>query len=387
MMKAVHLSAATEPERPVRAANKWEVLRELTVARAAFELSDRDLAVLQALISFVPGTEIAGTGVIVHPSNRSICDRLGGMPCSTMRRHLARLVDSGLVVRRDSPNGKRYARRYGDEKVAFGLDLSVLAVRFGDICAAAEEARAANERLKRLRETVSLMRRDLAGLADYGVSLRPDLEIWDAFSDLAILTARDLRRKLGRDELHALKVRLSAALEQARDLIERPSARDMSTSDADIEHHHQNSKADSHDPEPARKAGLNGDAPPDMAGGETATDDPGPVLPLRLVLSACPEVQGYSERPVRHWHDLVRLACIIRPMLGVSPDAWTAARRAMGPENASVVLAAMLERLGDIRSPGGYLRSLTQKAEAGAFSPGPMVMALLRRDPVQSSQL
>jgi replication initiation protein RepC len=65
-------------------------------------------------------------------------------------------------------------------------------------------------------------------------------------------------------------------------------------------------------------------------------------------------------------------------MLGISPSAWQDACVAMGPEEASVVLLAMLERFEEIRSPGGYLRSLTAKAEQGAFSCGPMVMALMR---------
>ncbi|MEO1474670.1 MAG: replication initiation protein RepC, partial [Pseudomonadota bacterium] len=31
-----------------------------------------------------------------------------------------------------------------------------------------------------------------------------------------------------------------------------------------------------------------------------------------------------------------------------------------------------------IHNPGGYLRSLSRQAETSAFSPGPMVMALLK---------
>jgi replication initiation protein RepC len=65
-------------------------------------------------------------------------------------------------------------------------------------------------------------------------------------------------------------------------------------------------------------------------------------------------------------------------MLGISPSAWEDACRAMGPEEAAVVLLAMLERFNEIRSPGGYLRALTAKAGQGAFSCGPMVMALTR---------
>lgn len=67
-------------------------------------------------------------------------------------------------------------------------------------------------------------------------------------------------------------------------------------------------------------------------------------------------------------------------MLGISPSAWTEARRQMGPEQAAVVVISMLERLTAIHSPGGYLRALTAKAAAGRFSCGPMVLALLRRE-------
>ncbi|WP_244604546.1 MULTISPECIES: helix-turn-helix domain-containing protein [Mesorhizobium] len=32
------------------------------------------------------------------------------MPQTTLRRHLAVLVECGLIIRRDTPNGKRHAR-------------------------------------------------------------------------------------------------------------------------------------------------------------------------------------------------------------------------------------------------------------------------------------
>ncbi|MBY0138398.1 hypothetical protein E2977_03995 (plasmid) [Paracoccus yeei] len=32
------------------------------------------------------------------------------MRCSTMLRYLSRLVEAGLIARRNSPNGKRYDR-------------------------------------------------------------------------------------------------------------------------------------------------------------------------------------------------------------------------------------------------------------------------------------
>ena len=383
--------AAAQQDLPPSGVNKWEALRELAAARIAFGLSDRDLSVLQALVSFHQATIVGGnhSETVVHPSNKAICERLNGMPCSTMRRHLANLVQTGFIVRRDSPNGKRYARRYGDEKIAFGFDLAPLAQRFVEVCEAAEAVRAAEERYKRLRSTVSLMRRDLAGLVDYGRSLRPDRAIWDQASDLCVLTARDLRRKLDFAELQQIESALSEALNAIRDLLEPAQSQDMSTNEVTNEQHYQNSNKDSYDFEPRlEKAQGEGSVsdPATALVAEGGTDEPVsvdnnlPRIPLGLVLAACSEYRTYAERPVRHWHDLVRVADVIRPMMGVSPSAWDEAKQYMGPETASVVILAMLERFGDIRSPGGYLRSLSAKAALGEFSCGPMIMALMRKD-------
>lgn len=388
--------AATQEELPPAGANKWEVLRELAAARVSFGLSDRDLTVLQALVSFHQATILGGNGalLIVHPSNKAICERLNGMPCSTMRRHLSNLVKTGFVVRRDSPNGKRYARRYGDENVAFGFDLSPLVRRFQEVCKAAEAARAKEERYKRLRATVSLMRRDLAGLAEYGRSCHPDQGVWDQFSDLAALTARELRKKLEMTDLGEIEEALKAALDHARNLLEGRKAEEMNTNGALSEQHYKSSNIESYDFEPRLEKARGGVGAPKYAAagagvhhrkieGDSVPEQDDqllPNIPLGLVLASCGEFRAYAEQPVRHWHDLVRVANIIRPMMGISPSAWDEAKLHMGPEEASVVVVAMLERFNDIRSPGGYLRTLSAKAALGEFSCGPMIMALMRRD-------
>jgi hypothetical protein len=46
---------------------------------------------------------------IVFPSNRVLAFRADKMKEPTLRRHLQKLVEAGLIIRRDSPNGKRYA--------------------------------------------------------------------------------------------------------------------------------------------------------------------------------------------------------------------------------------------------------------------------------------
>ncbi|REG35206.1 replication initiation protein RepC [Paracoccus versutus] len=383
-----HLRVVERPEVsvPGKPINKWELLRELSKAQAAFGVTERDLTVMQGLLSFFPDDALGGNAeMVVFPSNKAICERLNGMPCSTMRRHIARLVDAGLLMRRDSPNGKRYVRKHGEERVAFGFDLSPLYCRSEEVARAAEAVREAEDRVRRLREVVSLMRRDLAALAEFGEEIQPGLGLWDQFRDKAVLTARALRRKLTLEELSAYRTDLEALLDRARNVIDGPETEEMNTNGAKTERHHHNSNKESIDLEPALEKGGASAAAPDVE-----TDAPGadveeadtrrvPKIPLHLVIAGCPSLKTFYQGDIRHWHQLFDAACHVRPAMGISASAWEEAQRFMGPEQASIVVVAMLERFADIRSPGGYLRALTSKAAAGEFSCGPMVMALMSR--------
>ena len=383
-----HLHVIERPEAsvPGRPVNKWELLRELSKAQAAFGVSERDLTVLQGLLSFFPDDALGGNAeMVVFPSNKAICERLNGMPCSTMRRHLARLVEAGLLQRRDSPNGKRYVRKHGEERVAFGFDLSPLYCQSEEIARAAEAVREAEERVRRLREVVSLMRRDLAAIAEFGDEMQPGLGIWDQLRDKAILTARALRRKLSIEDLAAYRADLEALLDQARNIIDGSETEEMNTNDARSERHHHNSNKESIDLEPALEKSGAAAGVPDVERDEPVADVDEqdtrhlPKIPLHLVIAACPSLKTFYQGEIRHWHQLFDAACHVRPAMGISASAWEEAQRFMGPEQASIVVSAMLERFEDIRSPGGYLRALTAKAVAGEFSCGPMVMALIGR--------
>jgi replication initiation protein RepC len=258
--------------------------------------------------------------------------------------------------------------------VAFGFDLSPLYYRSEEVARAAEAVREAEDRVRRLREVVSLMRRDLAALAEFGEEIQPGLGLWDQFRDKAVLTARALRRKLTLEELSAYRTDLEALLDRARNVIDGPETEEMNTNDASFERHHHSSNKESIDLEPAlEKGGASADAP------DVETDAPGadveeadtrrvPKIPLHLVIAGCPSLKTFYQGDIRH-----------RPAMGISASAWEEAQRFMGPEQASIVVIAMLERFADIRSPGGYLRALTSKAAAGEFSCGPMVMALMSR--------
>ncbi|MGE3371513.1 MAG: plasmid replication protein RepC [Rhizobiaceae bacterium] len=118
--------------------------------------------------------------------------------------------------------------------------------------------------------------------------------------------------------------------------------------------------------------------------GATAEPEPEPKstpptgYPLGMVLRACPDIADYARNGISGWAELIETANLVRGALGVSPDAWRQACESMGAADAAIVVAAILQRAEHISSPGGYLRSLTDKARAGQFSVGPVLMALLR---------
>lgn len=351
---------------PQQAPDKWQLLRDLTAARAALGVSDRDLAVLSALLSFHPGRTLEDDGtLIVFPSNASLSERAHGMAESTLRRHLAALVRAGLILRRDSPNGKRYATRDigGALDRVFGFDLRPLLVRSPAIAAAAEAARAEVLACRRLREAAAIRLRDAAKLIDWG---RTQVAAnWDALSEAAAALQRVSRRRLDRAALAELVQKAAALLGMIRPLLE-PETAESGGCDSRNGRQHQNSDKDIHESEQSD---------------EQVQTLPAPVtIPLALVLKAAPDIAAYARDGIRDWRDMVATADFVRPMLGIPADAWAQARRSMGDAGAATTLACILQRGAAILRPGGYLRALAAKARNGTYSPGPLVMALLRAD-------
>jgi replication initiation protein RepC len=123
-LRVVERPEASVPGKPV---NKWELLRELSKAQAAFGVSERDLTVLQGLLSFFPDDALGGNAeMVVFPSNKAICERLNGMPCSTMRVTSpvwSRLACSCGAI---APTGSAMSASTAKSVWPFGFDLSPL---------------------------------------------------------------------------------------------------------------------------------------------------------------------------------------------------------------------------------------------------------------------
>lgn len=372
--------------------DKWQLLRDLSTARRDYGLSDRTLMVLSALLSFHPEKTLsAGDDLIVFPSNRSLSDRAHGMAESTLRRHLAKLIDAGLLLRHDSPNGKRYARRCGSGEIAhaFGFDLAPLVARACDIIHSAEEARALAAEMRLTRERIALLKRDALKLTEYALetALPCSFGCWSQmFNDLLTLQSL-LRRKLSQHELTKVEAQLVDNLTRIKaDLA--PETEELSGSGSENGRHYQSSNKDSceseqTDPKPSNSHKVEAD--PEVAAVTEKGSDAPSLLPLRVILSACPEILPYHEGPITNWHQFFETASRVRSMMGINQTAWEEALNLMGPEAAATTVACLLQRFATIRNPGGYLRSLSAKARDGKFSTAPMVMALSNTSDTQAA--
>jgi replication initiation protein RepC len=391
--------------RPDQSVDKWKLFRALCEAKPMLGITDRALAVLNALLSFYPKAELAeGHGLVVFPSNNQLSLRTHGMAEQTVRRHLAVLVKAGLLQRKDSPNGKRYVRRNraGEVNEAFGFSLAPLLARAEEIERLAAEVVAERLHVQGLRERITLCRRDIAKLVQAALEEAVPGD-WQAAHGVFRSLIDSLPRSPTTAQLERL---LDALLHLRADVINRLEIQLKSTKERGngrhIERHIQNTHPESiSELEPASepKAGAmaeqdntrpeeeksevvhsdgQAEAKSQRPGGR---DDSGGLksFPLGLVLQACPEILAYGPGgTIRSWRDLMTAAVIVRSMLDVSPSAYEQASNVMGPENAATVMACILERGGQINSAGAYLRGLTRRSERGEFAIGPMLMALLR---------
>ena len=381
---ATQATARARP--PDKAVHKWQVFRAICTAKARIGVSERALAVLDALLSFHPETTLSGEGLIVFPSNQQLALRAHGMAPATLRRHLAALVDCGLVIRRDSPNGKRFARkgRGGTIEMAFGFELSPLVARAEEFEAWAADVQADERALRLIRERITLCRRDIAKMiatgVEEGVQTRragQGPSDWSEIHGLYRGILERIPRTATRGELEPIAADLTLLADEILNLLEsHVKSSNSSANESQTERHIQNSNPNPPiDLEPGFQESRGAKSEPQAE----PSRPPQQGFPLGMVLDACPDIVDYAKGGISNWRDLLIVAAMVRSMLGISSSAWEAAQSVMGELPAAIVVAAILQRGAVITSAGGYLRELTRKAEAGEFSLGPMLMALIGR--------
>ncbi|MBB4018785.1 replication initiation protein RepC [Chelatococcus caeni] len=356
---------------------KWQVFRDITEGKARLGVSDRSLAVLNALLSFHPETLLAaGNELVVFPSNRELSLRAHGMAPATLRRHLAALVEAGLVIRRDSPNGKRYARKGpgGVIETAYGFDLSPLVSRAGEFERIADDVRAHRKAVRLLRERITLLRRDarkLIQFAEQETLPGPWPDLADRLASLSSQLPPTTTKAVLEATANALQHLCNDVHKTLEDNI---ISQKMSADESQSERHLQTLSSEDSESEDRSIAATVPETPPALHQPTGRHDD----VRLEDVLSACPTITDYCSTPITSWSELLKAADLVRTFLGIGRNAWHESCQLLGPRTAAAVIAAVLERHDQIHSPRAYLHALTARARIRTFSVGPMLLALRR---------
>lgn len=350
--------------------NRWVLYKHLCIAKSEFTLNDRCLAVLSSLLSFLPQDHISSLEKpVVFPSNRQLSLRAHGMPESTLRRHLASLIKAGIIARIDSPNRKRYAHKDGSGAIemAFGFSFRPMIARTHEIIQKSEETQARQRALKLLRDQVSITRREIA---EEFSNCKRTAQIEDIFLRFRKIVEAIPRRATS-IELTIIKSNLdSIAYELSNALFNNDYVEKTSGTVAQFERHHSESLTESLSL--IKNENLNvlkGNVPQinkPLCSQNTILK---PVdVSLDVVLRYCPDIRAYNTKPIACWRDLLDAANVVSSFLGITPSLYREASVVLGRQGVSAVVAWLLQRASDIQSPGGYLRSLVQKATTDSFA-------------------
>ncbi|QND46543.1 replication initiation protein RepC (plasmid) [Rhizobium lusitanum] len=363
--------------------DKWRVFRDVCEARPLLNISDRALAVLNALLSFYPEKELSeDTGLVVFPSNNQLTVRAHGITGTTLRRHLAALVEAGLILRKDSPNGKRFARKDGAGAVedAYGFNLAPLLARSEELADLAQQIAAERKHLRQTKERLTICRRDVRKLISAAIEEGAAGD-WQMIETHYLSLISTLPRTATVRDIAPIAEEMEMLRQEIINLLETQMISEKSVAnDVQNERHIQNSNTESQiESEPSDHSTPT--AKPNQQTEQTIKplQQPTQAYPLATVLQACPQIANYGPSGrIASWRELMTASVVVRTMLGVTASAYQDACDTMGAENTATIMACLLEKAEHINSAGGYLRNLTTRARRGQFSLGPMLMAQIR---------
>ena len=377
--------------KPDAIVNKWQIFKAIREARELVGATDRSLAILHALLSFHPETALSGDGEhIVWPSNEQLASRANGMPASTLRRHVAVLVDCGLIIRRDSPNGKRFARKGQDGQIeqAFGFDLSPIVARADELLGLAQAVQAEKRALRRSKERLSLLRRDITKMIETGV--REDVPAnWSEHQATYQGIIARLPRGTCREIIDAIAAELEVVHTTVRDLLAAFVKTEILDANAAQDERHIQDTAPNDIVENRANRSRSNDRHADTGvfgkeafrerpcdGGEVeqvrkagckAADSDIFNISLPLVKQACPEIAETLPDVFASWSSLRGANQPLCRMAYINPQVWEEAKSQLGVDLAIVALSVTVQRAfnGDVKNAGAYMRGLILRGAKG----------------------
>lgn len=374
------LQANVAESRVTLCVDKWKVFRHVSQARAHLGLQDRALAVLNALLSFLPGTELnPKQKLVVFPSNEQLSLRAHGVCPRTLRRSIATLVEAGVICRNDSPNGKRYAHRSksGEIECAYGFDLRPLVTRAEEFANLAERILEEARLFKRSKEAVTICRRDMRKLLQLHCEhLKP--EAIDAISVqldniLALLPRQPSRAQLESTLAHLQALR-TELLNHLKVFEKSPI---LSVNDGQDVPHKEESESESHI-EKEQTATKKVEHGQDRF--EPTSTNRQNEIPLDIVVRACPDIASCSSTGlIESWPTLIRASETARMLLGIDKTHYASSLRQIGSKQTAVLISCLFQRQNHIRSAGAYFCELSKLARANRFAPDKLVLSMLKQ--------
>lgn len=308
------------------AQSKWQLLKTIEDIREPLGLKGTSISLLRAMISFLRVDSIdAGRddGHICFASNASLAKR-AHVSVQTVERHITKLVSLGLLSRRSSGNGKRWARRdrHGSIVLATGLSLLPLAERYPEFLRMAQEYQDLKSELARLRDMCS------AALSDLKARLLPSN--WD--EDLLTKARNLLRRQPDKQALSDLLSEITVKISK----ISSEEPEDLRDTAPEIEGHKETSKTQSVKEDTSLKVEVD----------QTQIERAYPRLCLEL-------------RFAKNQDDCRRLMDDLAGFLGLG-NTWFAIKD-LGPALSFMILGYLLERTETISNHRGYAFKLVQE--------------------------
>jgi replication initiation protein RepC len=345
----------------------WASIDLLKTIRKSLKLSDRDFSVLSSLAALALKRDRAGD-IIVFASNKTLSLKANGMEIRTLRRRLANLVESGIIRRRSSPNGKRYAHHDADGNViaAYGFDISPLLERMQEFRerVAIEEERRAMHRV--IRDRLSLLRMSFPIDSDEDIVLRTALR-------------RSSTTTAQMEELIELFTPVNNLAANPCDLDALTEPKHLSSTDGQNDLHLQSSKQNTY--ERKRIAADNHSIGPNQTTNpkkEPRQKKAEPKMGFRQVVQACPEAMSFAQEKPRDWSDLYAFSRWLAPMIGIGTQVTDQAEQTLGKADFAMTLLAIVQMSGTIRNPGAYLRSLFTGPKADDYCASRLIRNLLR---------
>ena len=317
----------------------------------ALGLRPPSVVVLDALLSCLPCND-PKTGndspitpltlLTVFACNDTLCFRAKGITDRQLRRHLEKLEAANLIQRRDSANGKRFPiMRNGKVIGAFGIDLSPLLARSGEILALSQKHRQEADELRGMKAYIQKLRGECLSLCLHGETLE------------FVEAARNFMRRTGVTVLQASSVisRLKCILQSKVVTPSVPHLEELATAN-DLQHEQRQEQAPpSNSNKPTASDGQN------VRHKETQKSYTKKTFPRTMTeLWAClTEIPAfYPDHPTTE-HGLLQLLFEFGKMLRIDSALLGRAVSVLGLEKAIQVADQMACKIDQVKSPDNYL--------------------------------